>query len=397
MIPYPVLDPRDEDQIVADVLAALPTEFSDRNPSSPVVKVVEAVGAFYGLLSYRLNTIPMRLQLALLNLIGVEPAPASAATVTLTFTSAVGTIAPIVVPAGTIARTGFDVFALEFETTIAVSVPQNGGTATVEARALTLGANTNAGSAAITLLSQPIAGIASVTNVSAASGGQDAETVEATIARAPATLRAAGDRAITAADIELLSAAVPGVIRARTLAATYINDTFDLLAGAGAVVVGILAADLNASPSSALTEDVRDYLLARTTPGALIVPYQHPVRLLWVSTVELALETGVTALFIAPAVEAALAAYLDAATWDWGAPLFENDLVVQLARVSGVRRVGVITVRTSDDYGATWVAPVPLVSVAPGLALPADLTDAWGLLHWGAGYGTPGALTITVI
>lgn len=394
-IPYPQLDTRDEEQVVADVLDALPPELSDRNASSVVVKIVEGCGAFYGLLLHKMNQLPQRMWIALLNLVGIAPEAAAPAHATLKFTSAAGTVAPILVPAGTRIRTGYGVNAQEFATDTGVIVAQDGGDATVAATAISAGAAGNVAANALTFLAQPIAGIASVTNEAAAAGGQDAETVDATLARAPAALRNLGDRFVTLEDGAELAARVEGVERAKLLGATYLSDALALTVGGGAAAVGFLAADLNAAPSPTLKTSVEAALTSKAPPGLVVRAYQHSVRLIWVSSIELALEQGYTLVGIKPAVEAALAAYLDARVWAWGASLYENDLVVLLARIAGVRRVGSIEVKTSDDYGVGWSATAPLTIVAPGLA--SALTDAFGLLHWGEGYGTPGPLTLVAL
>jgi hypothetical protein len=394
-IPYPQLDARDEEQVVADVIDALPPELSDRNPSSVVVKIVEACGAFYGLLLYKMNQLPQRMWIALLNLVGIEPEPATAAHVELTFTSAEGTVAPITVLAGTRVRSGFGVSAQEFITSTSVSVPEDGGSATVEATASAVGAAGNIAAGALVYLTQSIAGIASVTNADAAFGGQDAEALDATLARAPAALRNLGDRFVTLEDGAELAARVEGIERAKLLGATYLSDVLAIVVGGGAAAVGVLATDLNQTPSAGLTAAVEAALTMKSPPGLVVRAYQHPVRLIWVSSIELALEQGYTLVGIKPAVEATLAGYLDATSWEWGASLYENDLVVLLARVAGVRRVGAIEVKTSDTYGASWSAAEPLVIIAPGLA--GDLTDAFGLLHYGEGFGTPGALALVAL
>jgi len=394
-IPYPQLDSRDEEQVVADVIDALPPELSDRNPSSLVVKLIEACGAFYGLLLYKMNQLPRVMWIALLNLVGIEPEPSTPASVELTITSADGTLSPISVPAGTLVRSGFGIAAQEFATDATIVVPAAGGSATVNATAVSAGAAGNVAAGALAYLTQPIAGIGAVTNLAAAFGGQDAETVDAALARAPAAIRNLGDRFVTLEDGAELASRVDGITRAKLLGALYLNDILELEMGAGAVVVGCLATDLNETPSSGLMTTVQEELLQRAPPGLVVRAYQHPVRLIWVSEVELAIDAGYTLAGIKPQVEAALAGYLDAASWEWGASLYENDLVVLLARVEGVRRVGSILVRISDDYGAAWSAAAALVVVAPGVA--GELTDAFGLLHWGEGYGTPGALSLVAL
>ncbi len=77
----------------------------------------------------------------------------------------------------------------------------------------------NVGKETITVLKSSIPYVASVTNFAAASGGRDAETMEAAMMRAPRVLRNQ-TRAVTAGDFEALAVeATPRVARARCLAA----------------------------------------------------------------------------------------------------------------------------------------------------------------------------------
>lgn len=85
--PSPVLDNRDEDQVVAECIGALPPELSDRSDSAPQVAIIEAVGAMFGKLIFQLNQFgaPAVIQKCLA-LVGVTLNPATPGTVTQTFT-----------------------------------------------------------------------------------------------------------------------------------------------------------------------------------------------------------------------------------------------------------------------------------------------------------------------
>ena len=126
----PVLDPRDEDTLVASVIDNLPAELSDRSRATPLVKAIEAMGAFYGQILYRLNSWPEALEIKVLELLGVTPELPTAATVTLTFTSAASTVQAITIPAGTIVKSGPEQDDPQFATDAEVVVPQGGGSAT---------------------------------------------------------------------------------------------------------------------------------------------------------------------------------------------------------------------------------------------------------------------------
>lgn len=116
-------------------------------------------------------------------------------------------------------------------------------------------------------------------------------------------------------------------------------------------------------------------------------------------------------------IEAALEEYLTAydligedgrtiegSGWEWGETLYANEIISLISlidRVDGVKRVGAITYRYSDDYGNTWsLSALPLDDVLPGddAVHSTDLIEQFGLIHWGGEF-TPiapfGAVQIT--
>jgi len=85
-VPAPVLDNRTGDLVTAEAIGSLPTELSDRSNSNPAVVIIEAVGALYDAMIYQINRWPSAVIQKVLNLIGITLNPATAATVTQTFT-----------------------------------------------------------------------------------------------------------------------------------------------------------------------------------------------------------------------------------------------------------------------------------------------------------------------
>jgi predicted phage baseplate assembly protein len=84
----PRLDDRRFDDLVRDGIAhAKETcpEWTDFNPGDPGVTLIEVFAFLTDALLYRLNRVPPKLQLALLNLVGVDLKPPSAASVDLVF------------------------------------------------------------------------------------------------------------------------------------------------------------------------------------------------------------------------------------------------------------------------------------------------------------------------
>lgn len=86
------------------------------------------------------------------------------------------------------------------------------------------GALGNVGPGTLTTLDSTITGVISVTNTSAAYGGQDAETLDQIRVAAPQALISL-NRAVTLADYEALSKKVVGVSKAKALSAVYSSVT----------------------------------------------------------------------------------------------------------------------------------------------------------------------------
>ena len=107
----PRLDDRRFDDLVRDGIAhARETcpEWTDFNAGDPGVTLIEVFAFLTDALLYRLNRVPPKLQLALLNLVGVDLQPPSAAIVDLVFSRAASGDAKqaITIPAGTTVATG---------------------------------------------------------------------------------------------------------------------------------------------------------------------------------------------------------------------------------------------------------------------------------------------------
>jgi hypothetical protein len=134
-IPLPRLDDRDWKQLTRDGKAraqeACPawTEF---HPGDPGVALIEAFAFITDAMLYRLNRVPAKLQIALLNLVGISLRPPAAAGVTLTFTREGEGSEALVIPAGT--RIGTEDGAVVFTLSSLATIPA--GQASVDAHAL---------------------------------------------------------------------------------------------------------------------------------------------------------------------------------------------------------------------------------------------------------------------
>jgi predicted phage baseplate assembly protein len=75
-------------------------EWTEHNVSDPGITLIELFAWFTDVLSYRISRIPDRVHLALLELVGVTPAPPRISRAELRFRAA-GTVAGMTVPIGT--------------------------------------------------------------------------------------------------------------------------------------------------------------------------------------------------------------------------------------------------------------------------------------------------------
>lgn len=396
MIEIPTLDARDEDTVTAEVTDALPAELTDRNRSSPVVAVVEAIGTFYALFLALVNSLPTSLELVILNLLGLEKAPTTSAIVELDFTS---TAAGLTVPAGYIVKTGSDADAIKFSVDSELVVAPS-STSSVSATATTGGAAGNVGAGTLTKYDAPLAGLDSVTNPAAASGGTDEETLASVKSRATIEQRAL-EKAVSDPDFELHTKSVAGVERVKALGSQ------------GVEVLHIFVDDLNEryfgdilnGTDAAIRAAVKGELELRAHGGIAIVVNQPTPRLVVVDEIEVELEAGASPVTVGAAIVQAASDYLnpfdtyasDGATleqagWGFGESLFDRELAVLLDAVTGVKRIGQILISYSDDFGATWTpaaAFVELEAAAGGLVVP------YGMLAWGADSFAGYALTLT--
>ncbi len=101
----PNLDDRTFEQIKSELLLRIPRytpEWTDWNESDPGVTLIELFAWLAESIGYRMNRAPERCLLTFLDVLGVAPEPARAATTDLTFTVREGETGPTTVPARTV-------------------------------------------------------------------------------------------------------------------------------------------------------------------------------------------------------------------------------------------------------------------------------------------------------
>ncbi|MBW8725566.1 MAG: baseplate J/gp47 family protein [Inquilinus limosus] len=103
-LPSPKLDDRSFRDLVGEALSVVDRtcpDWTDRSPSDPGVTLVEAFAFLTDNLLYRLNRVPEKVYVSLLNLMGIRLRAPAAASAVLTFTRGGKAKGPIAIPQGT--------------------------------------------------------------------------------------------------------------------------------------------------------------------------------------------------------------------------------------------------------------------------------------------------------
>lgn len=109
MLPMPDLDDRRFQDLVDEAKRRIPTycpEWTDHNVSDPGITLIELFAGMVETLIYRLNRVPEKNYIALMNLIGLRLMPPEPARIDLTFWLSAPATAPVTIPAGTELETG---------------------------------------------------------------------------------------------------------------------------------------------------------------------------------------------------------------------------------------------------------------------------------------------------
>ncbi|HEY0078522.1 MAG TPA: putative baseplate assembly protein [Pyrinomonadaceae bacterium] len=224
----------------------------------------------------------------------------------------------------------------------------------------------NVGASMVTDLQTNVAGVDSVTNLRAAEGGTDEESIEDTKARAPKELKAR-DRAVTAEDFEFIALQTPGtrVRRAHALALRHPQFRGVDVPGAMTVVVIPESEDARPMPSESTMQAVCAHLNRRrllTTEVFVAPPTYAHVRI----------EATVVASPVADAakvemeLERALNRYLhpltggsDGQGWPLGGDVLFSEVYRVVLQTEGVRSIEDLRIIIDGErFGRCEDAPI---------------------------------------
>lgn len=126
-LPVPNLDDRKFQDFVDEAKRMIPSltpEWTNHNLSDPGVALIEIFAWMSEQVIFRLNQVPDRMYVDFLNLVGVQPFPATAARARLTFWLSATPAEPVVVPLGTQVATAGDGDHITFVTTSELRIEQ---------------------------------------------------------------------------------------------------------------------------------------------------------------------------------------------------------------------------------------------------------------------------------
>lgn len=308
------------------------------------------------------------------SILGLPPYPALQANAVTTWTAAdaagytvdAGTVIAITPPASPTSY-GFSV-------DVAFAIPAGSTTASgIACSALDAGAAANGLTGAVTVVDQ-LAFISNVTLDQPTSGGSDAETVDAYLARLSALLTLLSPRPILPQDFAVLAQRTVAEV-ARAVAIDLYNPGPPIDTNCPRCVT-VVVCDSSGEPCSPEAKAAVDATLQAQREVNFLVFVEDPVY----TTVDVSFAVisypGYDPADVAARVIAKLETYLSPATWgvppygdtsarSWiNAPVIRhNELVAQIDRVDGVNYV--VTVTAAASGGALSEADVALAGVAP--------------------------------
>lgn len=229
----------------------------------------------------------------------------------------------------------------------------------------------NVGPTTITTMDSTVPGVIAVTNITAATGGQDAETLDQIRVAAPQALIAL-NRAVTLRDYEALAQKVAGVSKARALSSVYSSVTLYLAPIGG----GIDSQGLPVYMTAARKLAVSNYLSTRI-PAPTTVTLADPTYVEIDVEFELVVAPQYNQKTVEAAVTGAVTAFLAYDNVDFGERVTLGGL---FSAINDVMGVGYATITKLARTGQTGTADVQLASNEIPVLGDLILTTTGGIL-----------------
>jgi uncharacterized phage protein gp47/JayE len=223
------------------------------------------------------------------------------------------------------------------------------------------GAVGNVGPQTLTTMDTTITGVIAVTNTVAATGGQDAETLDQIRVAAPAALISL-NRAVTLSDYRALALKVPGVAKASPVSTVYTSVTLYAAPLGGGRDASNNPIYLSASTRLALSNYMATRIPASTT---LVIadPTYVPIDM----TLTLVVAPQYNQATIKAAVQAALTGTLLYDSVDFGIRVTVGNTFAAVVSVLGVGYATLVTLARSGGSGAADIQLAPNEIPVPGV------------------------------
>lgn len=207
----------------------------------------------------------------------------------------------------------------------------------------------NVGPGTLTTLDSTVIGVISVTNTAAATGGQNAETLDQIRVNAPAALISL-NRAVTLADYEALARKVPGVAKAKALSAVYSSVTLYIAPLGGGIDADGVPIYMNADRKLAVSEYLADRIPAPTT-----VTLADPSYVKIDVSFDLVVAPQYNQKSVEAAVKAQVVSYLAYDAVGFGARVTLGGLFAAINKVMGVGYSTITLLARQGDVGMSDV------------------------------------------
>jgi hypothetical protein len=215
---------------------------------------------------------------------------------------------------------------------------------------------------------------------------QSDETIDELIDRAAADVREDVSRAVTAQEFAERAEQIDSpdeVVRATVTAEEH----------TGTMVIHVIDEEYNefATLDSSFPESVDEELEPLNRVGHQIVTHAPVPRLIVIGDCAVEFEDGADPQAVRSRAESMLVDWVDYHHWEWGRPLYANEVYARLDRVDGIDRVidfwvYQAFVQTTNNWGGPY-------KVDSGESFPAGANgrsnDLYGMLHWGKDYNPP--------
>jgi hypothetical protein len=199
-----------------------------------------------------------------------------------------------------------------------------------------------------------------------ACGGADAESIDATKARAYRMI-AEQRCAVTLEDLERTARAVPGVpvARARAIAEFHPKMSCLPVAGCATIVIVPRCVESKPNPTDAMCRAVARFVSHRR-PVALEIHVTGPAYTVIKANARLVLTRGAERKNVVEQAEVALRGFLNPLTWPIGRPVYRSEILALLDAIEGVDHVSDLSLTANknapDQCGDIAICPNGLVT-----------------------------------